>query len=250
MMKIVNLENIRFEGFWQQKPFPHVVIDNFFTDEVAQQIAKEFPTPGSSAYSALYNNPIEIKQTGNHWDKFPPMTYKAFFYLSSHKFASFLREGLQFEKELYADFGLHGGGYHTHPTGGLLNVHLDYSIHPKLGLQRKFNIIVYINPNYTTGWGGELGLWNSEDGKPSTLAKTVEPVFNRAVLFETTHGWHGLEIPNKFPEGESRNSLAIYYVIDPEEDADPRVRALFAPSEAQKGDAEIEEFCKQRSQLK
>lgn len=249
-MNIVNLENIHFNNFWNEKPFPHVVIDNFFTEEVAQEIAKEFPSSNSETFNVVYNNSIEVKLTGNHWDKFPKTTYKAFFYLSSHKFASFLREGLQSEKELFADYGLHGGGYHTHPTGGKLNVHLDYSIHPKLGLQRKYNIIVYINPNYQTGWGGELGLWNSENGQPTTLEKVVEPLFNRAVLFETTHGWHGLEIPNKFPEGQSRNSLAIYYVIEPEVDADPRPRALFAPSEEQKGDESVLDFIKERVKLK
>ena len=181
-MNLVNTENINFDGFWSQKPFPHVVIENFFVEEVAQKIASEFPSPGSASFSAIYNNPIEIKHTGNHWDKFPPNTYKAFFYLSSHEFTSFLQKGLKFDKDIYADYGLHGGGFHTHPTGGLLNVHLDYSIHPKLGLQRKFNIIVYINPHYQTGWGGELGLWNSENGKPTTLEKVVEPVFNRAIL--------------------------------------------------------------------
>lgn len=249
-MNIVNLENIQFDNFWNEKPFPHVVIDNFFTEEVAQEIAKEFPSPNSQTFNVVYDNPIEVKLTGNDWDRFPKTTYKAFFYLSSHKFATFLKEGLKSEKELFADYGLHGGGYHTHPTGGKLNVHLDYSIHPKLGLQRKYNIIVYINPHYQTGWGGELGLWNSADGKPTTLEKVVEPVFNRAVLFETTYGWHGLEIPNKFPEGESRNSLAIYYVIEPDADADPRPRALFAPSLEQQGDESILKFIEERVRLK
>lgn len=249
-MNIVNLDNIKLDSFWNEKPFPHAVIDNFFTQEVADAIAKEFPSPGSSVFNAIYDNPIEIKQAGNHWDKFPPMTYKAFFYLSSHDFTTILEQKLNSVKRIYADYGLHGGGYHTHPTGGKLNVHLDYSIHPKLGLQRKYNIIVYINPNYQIGWGGELGLWASDSEKPTTLEKVVEPVFNRAVLFETTVGWHGLEVPNKFPEGESRNSLAIYYLIEPDVNADPRPRALFAPSEEQKNDKTVLEFIKERVKLK
>lgn len=249
-MKIVNLENIKLEDFWQQEPFPHAIIDNFFDNDVALQLAKEFPTPGSPAFSAIYNNPIEVKQAGNHWDKFPPLTYKAFYYLSSPEFIAILKEKLQADHNIYADYGLHGGGYHTHPTGGKLNVHLDYSIHPKLGLQRKYNIIVYINPNYQTGWGGELGLWNSEDSKPTTLAQMVEPVFNRAILFETTTGWHGLEVPNRFPEGECRNSLAIYYLTDPDVNANPRARALFAPSKEQEDDETVLKFIEERVKVK
>ena len=59
---------------------------------VADQIEKEFPKPGSVSFNTIYNNPIEIKQAGNHWDKFPPMTYKAFFYLSSADFTNFLEQ--------------------------------------------------------------------------------------------------------------------------------------------------------------
>jgi len=31
-----------------------------------------------------------------------------------------------------------------HAAGGNLNPHLDYSIHPKMGLQRKLNVIIYL----------------------------------------------------------------------------------------------------------
>jgi hypothetical protein len=46
---------------------------------------------------------------------------------------------------LYPDPGLHGGGWHMHGAGGNLNPHLDYSIHPKSGLMRKLNIIIYLS---------------------------------------------------------------------------------------------------------
>ena len=41
---------------------------------------------------------------------------------------------------LYPDYGLNGGGWHIHKDKGKLNIHQDYSIHPKLNLQRKCNI--------------------------------------------------------------------------------------------------------------
>ena len=41
------------------------------------------------------------------------------------------------------DIGLNGGGWHTHKRGGKLNTHLDYSLHTKLKLERKLNIINY-----------------------------------------------------------------------------------------------------------
>ena len=50
--------------------------------------------------------------------------------------------------DLYPDYGLHGGGWHMHGTGGNLNVHKDYSVHPKLGLRRKLNLIVYLSEDW------------------------------------------------------------------------------------------------------
>ena len=46
--------------------------------------------------------------------------------------------------KLFIDPGLHGGGWHIHSNKGNLNPHLDYSIHPKMDIQRRLNLIVYL----------------------------------------------------------------------------------------------------------
>ena len=35
-----------------------------------------------------------------------------------------------------------------HKAGGNLAIHLDYSIHPKMNLQRKLNLILYLEEDY------------------------------------------------------------------------------------------------------
>ena len=45
--------------FRAAEPFHHIVIDDFFTQEIAEGLAKEFPTFDSDIW-AEYNNPIEI----------------------------------------------------------------------------------------------------------------------------------------------------------------------------------------------
>ena len=113
---------------------------------------------------------------------------------------------------LFADSGLNGGGWHIHKQGGKLNTHLDYSLHPKLKLERKLNLIVYLNPDWNAEWGGALGFWGNESSsKPGELVKEIPPKFNRAVIFDTTvNSWHGLPDPLRCPEGQSRKSLAVY----------------------------------------
>jgi hypothetical protein len=250
VVSFVNLENFRqaFSNWGSEGPFDHVVVDNFFEPEVAQKLERDFPVSDSELFNGNYNNALEIKRTCNIWDRFPPFTYQVLNWLNSPEFVNELSQ-LTGVSPLYSDPGLHGGGWHTHPPGGKLNVHKDYNIHPKMGLQRKLNLLVYLNPEYDSSWGGELGLWSAGSSGPAGLVKTINPVFNRAVLFDTTqNSWHGLETPNKFPAGQDRKSLAMYYLTDPPANTEPRMRALFAPSESQKHDTEVQDLIQRRSQ--
>ena len=122
----------------------------------------------------------------NDWNAYPSNTYQFIQYLNSEKVIDAFSEmvGVQ----LYPDHGLHGGGWHMHSRGGKLNPHLDYSIHPKLGLQRKLNLIIYFAEEWNSDWGGHLGFWSHDENKsqPKQLIKEIEIKFNRVVLFDTT----------------------------------------------------------------
>ena len=83
--------------------------------------------------------------------------YSTFCYLNSTPFILKLKK-ITGIKKLYPDVGLHGGGLHIHGNGDKLNIHLDYSIHPKLKLQRKLNLIIYLGEGWDASWGGELHL--------------------------------------------------------------------------------------------
>lgn len=102
------------------------------------------------------------------------MTYRALSYLNSSEFVSSLSRTLFEDDILSSDFGLNGGGWHIHSKGGKLNTHLDYSLHPKTRLQRKLNIIIYLNSEWEENWGGALGLWgNDSDKAPGPLVKQI-----------------------------------------------------------------------------
>jgi Rps23 Pro-64 3,4-dihydroxylase Tpa1-like proline 4-hydroxylase len=236
--------------FINAKPFNYVIIDNFWKEDVAKELATEFPNYESPIWTAHYQNAIEDKKACNHWDKFPAATYRAFTYLNSQKFLNIV-ESIVGVSDIKTDIGLHGGGWHCHHKGGKLNIHLDYSIHPKLKLERHFNLIIYMTPDWNAQWGGGLEFWNSDEtGKPSTCANTIENKFNRAVIFDTTqNSWHGLPDDLTCPDGVNRQSLAIYYLTDPSKNADPRPRALFVPHKEQSQNSEVLELIKQRCTL-
>ena len=199
-----------------------------------------------------YGNAIEVKKFCNNWNAFPSLTYRAFSYLNSNDFVTFLGKTLFENDILSSDFGLNGGGWHIHSRGGKLNTHLDYSLHPKTRQQRKLNIIVYLNSNWEEQWGGSLGLWgNDSDKAPGPLVKQITPKFNRAVIFDTTcNSWHGLPDPIDCPNNQFRKSLAVYYLTSPSQNVDTRGKALFAPTEEQVNDAEVLELIAKRSDVK
>lgn len=238
-------------AFGKDGPFDHCVIDNFFQKKVALQLENEFPSFNSDKWD-VYNNAIEVKKTCNNWNAFPPITYQVFNYLNSDEFLKILRSVIFKNKKLYPDIGLNGGGWHMHKRGGKLNHHLDYSLHPKLGLQRKLNIIIYLNSNWKKEWDGNLGFWSNEsDEKPGKLEKQIVPKFNRAILFDTTqNSWHGLTNSLKCPKNEFRKSIAVYYLCQPSSKVSKRGKALFAPTDEQANDKIITDLIKKRSDIK
>jgi hypothetical protein len=235
--------------FRSAAPFNHLIIDDFFEPKIADGLAREIPDFDSPIW-AEYNNPIEIKKLCNRWDKFPPLTYSVLTHLNSPGFVDNL--AVLVGEKLFPDPGLNGGGWHTHRAGGKLNTHLDYSIHPKLGLERRLNLIVYLQPEWCEEYGGALGLWESSaDGKhPAELKVQIGCNFNRAVIFDTSqNSWHGLPEPVRSPEGINRNSIATYYLCEPRKGVSDRGKALFAPYGDQASDPEILELIRLRSQV-
>jgi Rps23 Pro-64 3,4-dihydroxylase Tpa1-like proline 4-hydroxylase len=230
-------------------PFEHYVIDNFLDEEFAKKLSNEFLHFDSPDWF-VYQNPVEVKKSLNNWYNFPPLTYNFFTNLNSSGFISYL-SNLTGVQNLYPDLGLHGGGWHIHGQGGKLNIHLDYSIHPRLHLLRKYNLILYLSQDWDPTWGGNLEFWShdSKTKKPKEMAAKIDCKFNRAVLFDASkHSWHGFNDPINCPDGQYRKSIAIYYLTDvPEEVDDFRERALYSPTKEQETNPEILEFIKKRA---
>ena len=222
----MNLDQIKYDN----NPFDHWIIDNFLDVNDAIELGSQFIDYDNPTEEIIhYDGWTGEKRTCNRWDRFPPLTYSTFTNLLSIDFVSKLSK-ITGISPLYPDIGLHGGGWHMSGKGGSLAVHLDYSIHPKLNLQRKLNLIVYLEKDYDPDWGGSLQFWSHdhENQKPFNLVKKVEPIFNRAVLFDTTqHSWHGFPEPIDPPNGKLRKSIALYYMTDISSSAEERYKAHF-----------------------
>jgi Rps23 Pro-64 3,4-dihydroxylase Tpa1-like proline 4-hydroxylase len=88
-------------------------------------------------------------------------------------------------------------------------LHADANRHPKLGLYRRVNVLLYLNKDWRAEFGGQLELWDRE---LSRRVRCVLPSFNRCVVFNTdSTSFHGHPVPLTCPAGVTRKSLAFYY---------------------------------------
>jgi hypothetical protein len=212
--------------FQSAEPFPHCILDSFFTEDAFAELLREFGSPTSETGWNRYWNPIEKKYTLNTFTS-RPHTTNVFAALQSDAFVQRIA-ALTGIPMLQSDPHLHGAGLHYHPRGGKLDMHLDYSIHPITGLERRVNLIVYLNDTWDAAWGGALELWDREF---THCVTSIPPLRNRAVLFRTSDiSYHGLPHPVQCPEGLGRQSLAVYYVAPIETTSvSPRKKAEFRP---------------------
>ena len=66
-----------------------------------------------------------------------------------------------------------------------------------------------MNQEWNETYGGDLELWDMEQYQ---CVKRLAPIFNRAVLFETSEiSYHGHPTPLALPPGMTRKSLSVYY---------------------------------------
>ncbi len=186
-------------------PFPHAVFDDLLPAELLQAVLAEFPDAPSM--STQFQSAHEFKSAENNWNRFGPAAREFVGELNSGPFLASL-SALTGIDRLIADAGLVGGGMHQIVTGGKLDVHADFTHHPN-GLDRRLNVLVYLNEGWDPQWGGQLQLWERDR---SACSKQIDPIFGRVVIFSTlADSFHGHPEPLRTPDGVTRRSMAFYY---------------------------------------
>jgi Rps23 Pro-64 3,4-dihydroxylase Tpa1-like proline 4-hydroxylase len=189
------------------KPFPHVVFDNFFDPGILEQILTEFPKPGAIRWQR-FDNEHEIKLASAAEASFGPTTRLFLYHLNSITFLEFLSRVTGIAN-LISDPCFEGGGLHQILPGGKLGIHADFNKHREYGLDRRLNLLLYLNKDWREEYGGDLQLW---DRNMTHCEAKVLPVFNRVMVFGTTDfTYHGHPDPLQCPEDMTRKSLALYY---------------------------------------
>lgn len=189
-------------------PFPHVVLDDLFDDADLQRVADEFPAPEETRWTR-FDSPTEKKLGYFHEHSTISPTIRAFLdAMNGFEMLLFL-EALTGIEGLIPDPYFGGGGLHQIEPGGFLKIHADFNVHPKLKLDRRINMLIYLNRDWREEWGGQLELWNAS---MTERRQSILPLFNRTVIFSTTDtSFHGHPHPLQSPPGVRRKSVSLYY---------------------------------------
>lgn len=195
------------DSYVAAQPYPHICLDNFFDAGLVARIAAEFPGLGGKS-DIRFNDPNQVKLATRGEGRFGPVTREFVHYLNSQPFLDFL-SALTGIEGLIPDPYFVGGGFHEIRRGGFLKIHADFNRHPDLGLDRRLNLLLYLNEQWEESYGGYFELWDKD---MTQCVKKFLPIFNRMVIFSTTDiSYHGHPDPLTCPDDRSRRSLALYY---------------------------------------
>ena len=213
------------------EPYPHISMDNFWDAGVLSRVAAEFPELGGKE-DLRFNDPNQQKLASRGEYRFGPVTRELVHFLNSQPFLEFL-SALTGINGLIPDPYFSGGGLHEIRRGGFLKIHADFNKHPDLHLDRRINLLIYLNENWEEAYGGHLELW---DRDMKQCERKILPVFNRMVIFNTTDlSYHGHPDVLTCPADRSRRSLALYYYTNGrprgEVGNDNRITTHFRPRE-------------------
>jgi hypothetical protein len=200
------------DSFIHARPFKHAVIENFFEPDFAERLLADFPAFNPAlAANEIYGG-VWGKAVNTRIKQISPAYEELYELIGSGDFLD-LMSRVTDVAGLLPDPALYGGGTHENLHGQDLDPHVDFNYDEPQKLHRRLNLIVFLNKGWKGDWGGSLEIHSNPRRPAENQIQSYEPVFNRAVLFETNeHSWHGfpkIELPEE-ERHRSRKSISIY----------------------------------------
>lgn len=189
-------------------PFPWIVIDDFLPTPLAQAMIDHFGPKVAADHNQSFDRSQERRKSSYHPDTMDDRARTVFYAFNSRPFIKVL-ENITGIKGLIPDPYYVGAGFHEIQNGGHLSVHADFNHHKPMNLERRINVLIYLNKDWQEEYGGQIELWTTD---MSRKVHSLDSTFNRCVIFNTTSdSMHGNPNVVAHPDGVSRKSIALYY---------------------------------------
>lgn len=190
------------------RPFPHLVIDNLFPDDLLERVRLESQHLQREQWIdvetrnlekiARMNSALELGEAGN---ELVALVHSASFLYMLSEITDIW--------QLLPDPYLQGGGHAVTRRGGFFKVHADRNVAYDTGLRRRLAMIIFLNHDWKPEYHGELELW---DAAGARCEVSVKPDFNRTIFFEVAFpNYHGVPQPLACPPERMRQSFLVYY---------------------------------------
>ena len=202
-----SIEAIKTE-YRSAKPFPHVVIDNMFSERSLDPLLSEIGEMTREQWANVDRDPRERTVRMRSAAEMGAAGEHLLSIVHSAAFLYFLSE-ITGVGELLPDPYLQGGGFAMMRRGDYFDVHADRNVAYDTGLTRRLAMIIFLNKAWKREYQGQLELWSS-DAKRCEVS--IDPLFNKTILFEVAYpNFHGVPAPLACPSDRTRQSFIVYY---------------------------------------
>lgn len=218
MNKFLNpnsISSMNHSEYKNNNPFPHIVIDNFLNDDIINDImkfSKSLKLEDCDNNRLPPNKRTQYKYAYDNFKNFPDKIKKLFLFLNSKEFVNKIEKLTGINGCVRGNTALKGAGFHKITNNGFLKLHTDFNNYEdkrKGSLDRRINLLLYLNPKWKEKYKGHLWLCNKNNRK---VEKKILPILNRCVIFSTTNkSIHGHPEKLDLPKGLTRDSIAFYY---------------------------------------
>ena len=162
------------EKYQGADPYDHICLDDFLPMEVVERVRADIdslPEP-----ERTFETEAEKFKSMYSPDRLPSYSRHLFQAFNARPFIQFLEE-MTGIKGLIPDPYYHGAGIHKTLNGGYLNIHADFNLHKHMYLERRLNVLIYLNPPWKEEWGGSFEVWDKpmqkEGGELSRRPRTA-----------------------------------------------------------------------------
>lgn len=198
------LQGDLYTSFHSARPFPLIVLDNFFPNHIVEQLTEEIARTPETQKSNDYifaKNKYETPQ----FEHLGPYAQAVKTFLLGKDFATAISSMVG--RPLFVDPDFVGGGIHRGGKKSFLDMHTDFNLHPRnRHWIRELNILLYLNKAWLPEYGGALELRHGTSGE----TRSIEPLVNRMVIMLTKDfTFHGYR-QTHFPPNTFRTSVAAY----------------------------------------